>query len=71
MSDQSAKTSGFGIGELGKVPENDPVSAAIEAEQRDQQQKALNSKKLYCHYCGMPAKSFGFFGEPACEDCGG
>lgn len=24
-----------------------------------------------CHYCGMPAKSFGFFDEPVCRDCGG
>jgi hypothetical protein len=24
-----------------------------------------------CHYCGMPAKSFGFFEEPVCEECGG
>lgn len=24
-----------------------------------------------CHYCGMPAKSFGFFDEPVCSDCGG
>jgi len=24
-----------------------------------------------CHYCGMPATSFGFFDEPACPECGG
>ena len=24
-----------------------------------------------CHYCGMPAVSLGFFGEPVCEECGG
>ena len=22
-----------------------------------------------CHYCGMPATDFGFFGEPVCDDC--
>jgi len=25
----------------------------------------------WCHYCGMPAKSFGFFDEPVCRECGG
>lgn len=24
-----------------------------------------------CHYCGMPATGHGFFGEPACSECGG
>ena len=24
-----------------------------------------------CHYCGMPATSFGFFDEPVCDGCGG
>lgn len=24
-----------------------------------------------CHYCGMPAASFGFFDEPVCRGCGG
>lgn len=24
-----------------------------------------------CHYCGMPAKSLGFFDEPICSECGG
>lgn len=24
-----------------------------------------------CHYCGAPAKSFGFFDEPVCRECGG
>ena len=24
-----------------------------------------------CHYCGMPARSFGFFDEPVCKECGG
>lgn len=24
-----------------------------------------------CHYCGMPANSWGFFDEPVCRECGG
>lgn len=30
-----------------------------------------NDDDMSCHYCGMPAKSFGFFSEPACNECGG
>ncbi len=30
---------------------------------------------LYCHYCGTTISdyrpTFGFFGEPACQECGG
>ena len=25
----------------------------------------------WCHYCGQPAYSFGFFDEPTCPECGG
>lgn len=25
----------------------------------------------WCHYCGAPARSFGFFDEPTCRECGG
>ena len=24
-----------------------------------------------CHYCGLPANTFGFFDEPVCRECGG
>ncbi len=40
-------------------------------------QPKSESKKLpswavgYCHYCGSPANSFGFFDEPVCRECGG
>lgn len=25
----------------------------------------------WCHYCGQPAYGWGFFDEPACNQCGG
>ncbi len=28
-------------------------------------------EEMYCHYCGLPATSFGFFDEPICPECGG
>jgi hypothetical protein len=32
----------------------------------------ISEKKSFsCHYCGMPATSFGFFSEPVCKGCGG
>ena len=67
--DTGAKTSGFGIGELGQAPECDPVERAARIEERERAQR--RAEQTYCHYCGMPAKSSGFFGEPACEECGG
>ena len=70
MSDHdiSAKSSGLGIGEAGKTgPQIDPETARIRAEQK----RAMKSAELECHYCGLPAVSFGFFGEPVCEECGG
>ena len=33
--------------------------------------KLIDSLKPSCHYCGMPATGHGFFGEPACSECGG
>ena len=27
-------------------------------------------QRAACHYCGLPATSFGFFGEPICPECG-
>jgi len=33
--------------------------------------KAKRAQKPSCHYCGMPATGFCFFGEPACSECGG
>lgn len=39
---------------------------------KDQASKMIDNLKKgnkSCHYCGMPAKSFGFFDEPICEDC--
>lgn len=32
--------------------------------------KPLPAQSFDCHYCGMPAKSFGFFDEPVCKQCG-
>ena len=42
---------------------NDLENSYEVVEQRDEQ--------LRCHYCGMPASSFGFFDEPICRECGG
>lgn len=33
--------------------------------------QAMRDAQSSCHYCGMPARSDGFFGEPACSECGG
>lgn len=30
-----------------------------------------NDDNFSCHYCGMPAKNIGFFGEPVCSECDG
>ena len=57
--DINAKESGFGIGELGRVP-----SGETPAPHR-------SLKGQNCHYCGCPATGWGFFDEPVCEDCGG
>lgn len=36
-----------------------------------QRQNARPSKPDVCYYCGQPAQSEGFFGEPVCPECGG
>ncbi len=33
--------------------------------------KLKSASQPACHYCGMPATGHGFFGEPACSECGG
>ena len=69
MSDHdiSAKTSGYGMGEAGNTRASDPAGKRIRLEQ----EQAKRERQLYCHYCGLPATGFGFFGEPVCEECGG
>ena len=55
-SDIAAKSDGFGIGELGRVPVTPRAKPAA-------------PKHESCHYCGLPATGWGFFGEPVCDDC--
>ncbi len=33
--------------------------------------KPIPPRSSVCHYCGQPADGIGFFGEPACRECGG
>jgi hypothetical protein len=35
------------------------------------QARTQTSEQHSCYYCGMPAKSFTFFGAPVCKGCGG
>jgi len=37
--------------------------SVIKEAQLEQQSKPV------CHYCGMPATDWGFFGAPVCSDC--
>ena len=68
-SDISEKASGFGIGELGQTQECSPEERAERIAERERAEK--RAEDACCHYCGLPATGIGFFGEPACEECGG
>jgi len=59
QGDGPQKSSGFGIGELGKATDGEMPAAPPPVRGQD------------CHYCGMPAVKRGFFGEAVCRDCGG
>lgn len=47
-----------------------PDSISIQAASRLIDQAKV-AQMPSCHYCGMPARSVGFFDEPVCEGCGG
>ena len=47
-----------------------PISKT-EASQFIQSQKEWKNAVGACHYCGQPAFGWGFFDEPACNQCGG
>ena len=67
MSDNTQKTSGFGIGELGRVPELSPEEQALENTRRENARR--HARHSDCHYCGCQATHFNFFDVPVCDDC--
>jgi len=79
MDDIYAKESGFGIGELGIISEQNIdlsyeylTALAKRKEIRDELTKKLKKGELSCYYCGCRAVSFGgVCDEPVCRDCGG
>ena len=65
--DAAAKRDGFGIGELGRVPETDTTDRTMRQAQLEAVQQRIRRNR--CHYCGMLANSVNFFGAPVCEEC--
>lgn len=62
-------------GDWWRIVNDGENSFKITAKAPTQQQRSVASAphndSLSCHYCGMPATSFGFFDEPVCRECGG
>ena len=68
-------------GKSGKVvwERSDGLDVGIEIDGKNEyfpiEMTSINSAKpsgdFSCHYCGMPAKTFGFFDTPVCSECGG
>jgi len=58
------------------IPGKDQADAGQYAEsvaQRGYQVASVEAVRQTdsCHYCGMPARSSGFFDEPVCRECDG
>ncbi len=75
MDDRSVKTSGFGVGELGHVPESDPEAEA-EAERLQPSPKPPKDRQyMRCRACGQGGYvgDYPFSTNPSsglCDDCG-